>query len=136
MWLHYSEKQEAIRKLAKLGKAAWRSPACKGRRAQNVEAGVDLQWNVAKEATTWTSPDFARYRECLMADINGQDKQVTVCRTIKQDVEFIKVVYQEAEAQVVTSNSLRPSSAAGQASSGVGLPTTHLPSRNACCTIS
>ena len=32
-------------------------------------------------------------------------KHVTVCTTIKQDVEFIKVVYQKAEAQVVASNS-------------------------------
>ena len=39
-----------------------------------------------------------------MVDRHAPDEQVTICTTIKQDVEFIKVVYQEAEAQVVTSN--------------------------------
>ena len=38
-------------------------------------------------------------------DINAPDGQVTVCSDIKQYVDFIKVVYQEAKAQVVTSYS-------------------------------
>ena len=105
MRLHYSENEGTIRKLAKLGKAAWRNPACTKRRAHNVKALADLQWDVAKQGNFWTSPDFARYPECLRVNINAPDEQVTVCTAMKQDVEFIKVVYPDAEAQVVTSNS-------------------------------
>ena len=105
MRLHYSENEETVRKLAKLGKAAWRNPACTGRRVQNVKGGADLRWDVAKQANFRTSPDFTRYCECQRVDINAPDEKATICRTIRQDVEFIKVVYQEAEAQVVTSKS-------------------------------
>ena len=94
MRLYYSENEETVRTLAKLGKPAWQNPARTGRGAQNVKVRADLQWDVAKQANLWTSPD-----------INAPDEQVTVCTTIKQDVEFNKVVYQEAEAQVITSNS-------------------------------
>ena len=58
------------------------------RRAQNVKAGADLQWDVAKQANFWTSPDFfeiwrfpaqtssdfAQYRECLKVDLNASDE--------------------------------------------------------------
>ena len=41
--LHYSENEETIWKLAKLGKAARRNQVCTAQRAQNVKAGAGLQ---------------------------------------------------------------------------------------------
>ena len=102
MRLYYSENEESVHKPEKLGKAAWQYPACTGQRAQNVQEGTELQWDVAKQVNFWTSPDFAQYRECLRVDINALEEKVTVCTTMKQDVEFIKVVYHLAEAVVVT----------------------------------
>ena len=89
MRLHCSENEEIIRNLANLGKAGWRNPACTGRGEQKVNAGADVQWDVAKQAKLWTFPDFARYDECLMEAMNALDEQVTVPMTIQQDVDFI-----------------------------------------------
>ena len=124
MRLHYSENEESIHKPEKLGKAAWQNPACTGRRAQNVQAGAELQWDVAKQVNFQTSADFAQYCECLRVDINAPEEKVTVCTTMKQDVEFIKVVYHLAEALVVTSNS--PEAVVSTGTLGLRHSMTHL----------
>ena len=104
MRLHYSGSEETICKLAKLGKAAWCNTPCTGRTARNINAGATLHSNFAKHPDFWTSPDFAGYCGCPMPDMNVPEETVIVCRTMKQAVEFMKVLYHEAEALVVTSN--------------------------------